>query len=276
MMVQADAIVAMMDQAAHPDSEHRIERSPDRKYLSFVCHDLNNNLNAIAIHLELLRQRLLLSNDFVEESCMLEQLRGSISRTTTGMRRMLARERFRKQHPRAQARRVNLHMLAADVRAQHYLQARAKGLEISVDVPRDSFMHSDASLIAIVLQNLVGNSVKFSDRGTIRIGARHDPEPLNGGWDLSVSDQGPGIAPEYIDNIFDAFERGDTAGREGVGLGLAIASEAARLLDATLSAETQAGVSSTFHLKLKARLPKMGQAHLWAAERRRVDVRTNR
>lgn len=267
-------IVAIMAKLAdsHPDEQN--DPAPDRKYLSFLCHDLSNNLNAICIHLELLQERLSGSGDFIEEACVLDRLRQSIGHTAAGMKRMLAQEQFRKQHARAHAERVNLQMLAHDVRAQYYVQARAKGLDISVDVSRDLFIHSDASLIAVVLQNLVGNSVKYSDRGTVRIAARNDPAPFKGGCKLSVSDAGPGIPPRYIGNIFNAFQRGDAGSHEGVGLGLAIASEAAGLLGATLSVESQAGEGSTFSLKLPTHSPAADDGRPFA-RRRRGRVQTN-
>jgi signal transduction histidine kinase len=65
-----------------------------------------------------------------------------------------------------------------------------------------------------------------------------------------VSDQGPGIAPENLTHLFDAFQRADTYGKPGVGLGLSIASEATRLLGGKLEVESVVGVGSTFRLLL--------------------------
>ena len=65
-----------------------------------------------------------------------------------------------------------------------------------------------------------------------------------------VSDNGPGIAPENTGNIFDAFKRGDKHGQQGLGLGLAIASEAAQFLGANLTVESQLGIGTTFRLTL--------------------------
>jgi len=67
---------------------------------------------------------------------------------------------------------------------------------------------------------------------------------------VTVSDQGPGIPPQQLAHIFVAFGRGDMRGEEGVGLGLAIAAEAARLLGAELRVESQVGVGSVFRIAL--------------------------
>jgi signal transduction histidine kinase len=67
---------------------------------------------------------------------------------------------------------------------------------------------------------------------------------------LSVTDQGPGIPEENRAKLFDAFERGDMFGQPGVGLGLAIAMHATRLLGGQLKVESTLGSGSTFRLIL--------------------------
>jgi signal transduction histidine kinase len=74
-------------------------------------------------------------------------------------------------------------------------------------------------------------------------------------WVLSVSDEGPGIPPDNVTNLFDAFKRGDTYGKPGVGLGLTIATHATRLLGGELKIESELNVGSTFRLVLPNRGP---------------------
>ena len=78
------------------------------------------------------------------------------------------------------------------------------------------------------------------------VGARQD----QAGWVLSVSDQGPGIAPDRVQTLFHAFTRGETHGQPGVGLGLTIASHAALLLGSELKVESTLGQGTTFSLIL--------------------------
>src|SRR5205085_11924421 len=103
-------------------------------------------------------------------------------------------------------------------------KALTKNIKLENAVPDGASAHSDRELLILVLQNLLGNAVKFSNRGTVRVSAVH--EPL--GWKISVSDHGPGIAPEKLAAIFDAFTRGETHGQPGLGLCLTIASHATR------------------------------------------------
>jgi signal transduction histidine kinase len=65
-----------------------------------------------------------------------------------------------------------------------------------------------------------------------------------------VSDEGPGIAPDRLGALFDAFSRGETYGQQGMGLGLTIASHAARLLGSDLHVESTVGKGSTFSFTL--------------------------
>jgi signal transduction histidine kinase len=125
-------------------------------------------------------------------------------------------------------------------------KATDKGLRIENDVPPQAVAQSDRELITLLLQNLLGNAFKFSSRGRVRVGAHEDPL----GWRLFVSDQGPGIAPERVQTLFEAFTRGETHGQPGVGLGLNIASHAARLLGSELQLESKLGEGSTFSITL--------------------------
>ena len=78
------------------------------------------------------------------------------------------------------------------------------------------------------------------------------PRPNSAGafWTVSVADQGPGISPDHVYKIFEAFQRGEMHGQDGVGLGLAIASRAAKLLEAKLTVESAVGRGTAFRLQL--------------------------
>ena len=115
-----------------------------------------------------------------------------------------------------------------------------------MEVLAGTVMESDGELLTLVLQNLIGNAVKYSNRGTIRVG--FDKGVEEGETVLWVMDEGPGIEPALLEMVFDAFRRGDVHGERGVGLGLTIASQAARLLGGRLTVESQVGAGSTFRV----------------------------
>ena len=218
----------------------------ESKYLSFLSHDLRNNLSGVTLTLEWLRHRLAASPDFKEEVNDLDTLQHSITETVEGMDRLLQAVRLRKQSVALKLAPVNLHRLVNDLIGSAARAATAKGLTLESAVPADAGANSDRELVTLVLQNLLGNAIKYSTAGSIRVAAEEDPL----GWLLSVSDQGPGIAPDRLKTLFDAFTRGDSHAQPGVGLGLNIASHAARLLGSELRVHSTPGQGSTFSFTL--------------------------
>jgi signal transduction histidine kinase len=104
-------------------------------------------------------------------------------------------------------------------------------------------------LITLVVQNLLDNAVKFTDRGQVRLWVERWGET----WHLLISDQGPGVPPELLKVLSQPFRRGDTGGRPGMGLGLAIAFRAAQMLGAELSVDPPSKeAGATFRLVLPA------------------------
>jgi signal transduction histidine kinase len=224
------------------------------KYLSFLSHDLLNHLNHAMLHVQLLARKLASIPAYADSGVELESVKRAILQTTTGMERLLQSEQLRKQSARHLTAAVDLDELLAEVVGQWTHEARSKGLEVDIDAPKDASAMSDQSLLTLVLHNLLGNAVKYSSTGKIQVTARRAPDRDDISWVLSVTDQGPGISPDNLSHLFNAFRRGDTFGKPGVGLGLSIASEATRLLGGKLEVESQIGNGSTFRLMLP-RLP---------------------
>jgi signal transduction histidine kinase len=224
------------------------------KYLSFLSHDLLNHLNHAMLHVQLLARRLAPIPAYADNIAELESVKRTILQTTSGMERLLQSEQLRKQPARHLTEVVNLEALLSEVASQWAHEARSKGLGLDVDVPEDAQAMSDLGLLTLVLHNLLGNAVKYSSTGKIQVAARSAPDREDVCWVLSVSDQGPGIPSDNLSHLFNAFQRGDTFGKPGVGLGLSIASEATRLLGGKLEVESETGKGSTFRLMLP-RLP---------------------
>jgi signal transduction histidine kinase len=142
--------------------------------------------------------------------------------------------------------------LAAELERLAQLLIAGKPLAFRIDVsaaPRR--FASDPVKIRIILRNLIGNAVKFTDRGVVELRIARTAGALR----LGVRDTGCGIAPDELEHVFDAFAQGDgstTRRHGGVGLGLALARKTALLLDGDLEVVSQPGVGSTFTLVLPA------------------------
>jgi signal transduction histidine kinase len=131
--------------------------------------------------------------------------------------------------------------------------AAEKGLDLVAVAPDGPFMmRSDSGRVRQILLNLVGNAIKFTERGRIEVGLAHNGDDAV----FSVTDTGRGISPRDVRRIFDAFVQvGDDAEpkAEGTGLGLALAREYAVLLGGSIEVESEPGVGSTFTVRLPRR-----------------------
>jgi signal transduction histidine kinase len=239
----------------HLQEKIRASTDTQSKYLSFLSHDLRNHLNHAMLHLQLLSARLAKAPEYAKSVEDIESIKRAILQTTSGMDQLLQAEQLRQECADVNAQRVDLKHLLSEIANQSRHDAQSKGLKLEVDVPEGAHTNSDESLLTLVLQNLLGNAVKYSSTGTIRLVARDRTEGKNTGWVLSISDEGPGIASENMSDLFDAFKRGETHGKPGVGLGLTIAAQAARLLGGELTVESKLNAGSTFRLMLPSYAP---------------------
>jgi signal transduction histidine kinase/ActR/RegA family two-component response regulator len=163
-------------------------------------------------------------------------------------------------------------------------RARGKGLELRLDIDAEvpGTLRGDAGRLRQVLGNLVGNAVKFTDRGAIvvRVGNGNPPygealpaatQPASGAgktriW-FAVSDTGPGIADEDRARLFRPFEQGGelAAGQRlgGTGLGLAISKQLVELMDGRIGVQTVPGKGTTFYFSIVAEI--VSAAARWQA-----------
>jgi PAS domain S-box-containing protein len=129
--------------------------------------------------------------------------------------------------------------------------ADEKELALHTELPSGSrTTRSDSRALNQILINLVSNAIKFTDAGTVVVSLR--PPVAGHGTTIAVSDTGPGIAPEDLDQLFGAFERGTgraARSREGTGLGLHISQKLAELADIELRVTSTLGAGSTFTLE---------------------------
>ena len=126
------------------------------------------------------------------------------------------------------------------------IQARAKGITVSTDVPSDLIFKVDARALRQILLNLLSNAVKFTfEGGKIGVVAA---VVANGDVAVSVTDNGMGIPPEALEKVFNPFERanrGASKAIEGTGLGLSIARRLVTMHGGTISLKSEVGQGTT-------------------------------
>ncbi len=124
-------------------------------------------------------------------------------------------------------------------------------LETDITLPETSFFKGDPERLRQVLFNVVGNAVKFSPGGTVKIEAHADQDNA-GIITFSVSDTGPGIPKEDQNRIFEPFVRlNGIEGPEGSGLGLSITTDLLNELNTTLELDSVEGLGSRFFFSIE-------------------------
>jgi len=135
-------------------------------------------------------------------------------------------------------------------------QAEAKGLTLVMETPPDARMiRSDAGRLRKIAHHLVGNAVKFTERGGVSVRLEARGAGASQRMLLTVRDTGIGIPPEAQARLFTRFSQGDDSATRrfgGSGLGLAICRKLADLMGATISFESAVGEGSTFRMDFPA------------------------
>jgi signal transduction histidine kinase/CheY-like chemotaxis protein len=141
--------------------------------------------------------------------------------------------------------------LVGEVVALEQALAARNHLELRVEHGEDlpPFVLGDPLRIKQVLLNLLGNALKFTERGGVSMGLSRAPA---GGLAFAVSDSGPGLAPDMLERLFGRFEQsvGISQRFGGSGLGLAITRELVELMDGRIVVDSTPGSGTTFTVEL--------------------------
>ena len=151
-------------------------------------------------------------------------------------------------------------VLISECVAQMQPLAMEKKLKLATDVQvtESTLCRSDAFRIKQIVNNLVGNAIKYTDKGEVRVGVSIANRQLS----ISVKDTGCGMTPDELQTVFNAFTRLPGAqGKEGVGLGLTITREIVTLLGGEINVQSAKGKGSTFTVSLPVKIVTNQGAH---------------
>ena len=151
-------------------------------------------------------------------------------------------------------------VLISECVAQMQPLAMEKKLKLATDVQvtESILCRSDAFRIKQIVNNLVGNAIKYTDKGEVRVGVSITNRQLS----ISVKDTGCGMTPDELQTVFNAFTRLPGAqGKEGVGLGLTITREIVTLLGGEINVQSAKGKGSTFTVSLPVKIVTNQGAH---------------
>ncbi|QWV98463.1 response regulator [Geomonas nitrogeniifigens] len=133
-------------------------------------------------------------------------------------------------------------------------QRKGVGISLQLDPALPRYVVGDPVRLRQILVNLLGNAVKFTSRGEVRLTAARLAEQGEGWLRFEVADTGIGIRPEAQAHIFESFSQADystTRTFGGTGLGLAISRQLAQLMEGELGLTSEYGVGSTFWFSVR-------------------------
>ena len=219
------------------------------EFLALVSHELRTPLTSIAAYVD-----ALLAGEVGEPTERQRRYLTIAAKNTARLRRFVEDLLFAARAETGgfglEVERVAIEPLVREV--VELLQGRAEdaGVHLGAACAAAPVVVGDHDRLVQLLDNLVSNALKFTGaNGTVEVRADATDRVAV----LSVSDTGPGIAPEDVPHLFERFYRGEravTASKPGAGLGLAIVSEIAAAHDGTIRVETTPGRGSTFVVEL--------------------------
>jgi PAS domain S-box-containing protein len=235
------------ERKARGDAEHA-SRMKD-EFLATLSHELRTPLNAITGWLHLLRGGAVARDELAEG---LEIIARNTRLQTQLIEDLLDMNRIITGKVRLDVQAVQLPHVIDSALASIRPSAEAKGIRVqSILDPRAGSIRGDPARLQQIIWNLLSNSVKFTPKGgRIEVSL----ERVSSHLEITVSDSGCGIAPEFLPHIFERFRQADattTRRHGGLGLGLAIARQLTELHGGTIAAASS-GVShgATFRISL--------------------------
>ena len=236
--------------AARADAERATRAKSD--FLAVMSHELRTPLNAIIGYGSLLNEEI--AGPVTDgQRRQLERIGSSARHLLALIDEVLTLSRIELGEEGVTVGPVPIQSVVEDAAAMIEPQARAKGLDFVVSFTDPAVVvETDAARLRQALLNLLGNAVKFTEAGAVRlrvVAPERDGELLV----IEVEDTGVGIAPEHLERVFDSFWQVDQARSRkvgGVGLGLHITRQIVRLLGGDVSVSSVLGEGSRFTLRL--------------------------
>ncbi|MDQ3203110.1 MAG: ATP-binding protein [Pseudomonadota bacterium] len=223
------------------DAAEAANHSKD-KYLAAASHDLLQPLNAARLLISTLRERKLPD----VEQVLVERTHQALEGAEDLLTDLLDISRLDQAAVKPDIALYRLDELLGPLVSEFQSVAEASGLRLRVHMG-DYAIRTDLRLMTRILRNFLSNACRYTDQGSILLGARRRGERLR----LEVWDTGRGIPADQLDSIFLEFNQldvGRAADRKGVGLGLAIVERIAKILDYRIQVHSLPGRGSMFSI----------------------------
>jgi PAS domain S-box-containing protein len=239
--VVAAAIRDMTERRAINDALVAAREEADRanmaktRFLATASHDLRQPLQTIRL---LNASMLTKTPASTEMHDLMRRQEAAIDSASRMLNSLLDITRLESGAIEPQLAPISLSSLFQDLQREFEASAAAKGLRLEFQ-KTSRIVNSDRILFNQLLQNLIGNAIKYSDSGSVTIFESLETDGLL----IHIEDSGRGIPADKLERIFDEYYQVDQSGtqRSGVGLGLAIVREVSRLLGYSVSVASEVG-----------------------------------
>ena len=240
-------------QMAKSRDEAEKANSAKSDFLAHMSHEIRTPLTAITGVAEILN----LQNEKFDEKT--RKLLGALNASAIGLKDLindiLDFSKIESGKIALEDRSIDLVEFFAQLNAIVSVKAQEKSLELTFDdsAVRGLQITGDQTRIRQILINLIGNAIKFTNKGQVSVRAEKISAGLQDVLTITVSDTGIGIAAENLPYIFDSFKQADASiSRKfgGTGLGLPIARKLAQLMGGSISVVSKIGEGSEFTLFL--------------------------
>jgi signal transduction histidine kinase len=245
LLVWVDASLKAYDQLAQL---HAAERAKT-ELLANVSHEFRTPLNVVVGYVELLREGAI-SPD--ESTAVYDKVLMNTKYLIDLVEEFLNCSKIEAGAMQVTRETVDLTPFLRERAEAWTLLIRTKPVQFQSDIPDNlPLVAAEPAKLRMVVENLLTNAGKFTERGHIRLSAASLPD---GRVAIRVSDSGPGIAPENHERIFEIFQQlqPHDGTKSGVGLGLALARRLARMMEGDITLESSLGQGTIFTLTLPA------------------------
>ncbi len=216
-------------------------------FLANMSHEIRTPMNAILGFTRLLLEKEMLD----EDKEMLEIIMNSGESLLSLINDILDFSKIEANEIDLSSVKVNLPYFFESIEDLFHIQIKQKKLKFNLSLSKGlpDIIYGDENRIRQVLINIIGNAIKFTDKGSIKVAVVWNDNALG----IRVSDTGIGIAQDKLQEIFSPFKQSDSSmdrKYEGTGLGLAISIKLTKLMGGTVSVESQEGKGSTFIINI--------------------------
>lgn len=220
-----------------------------RDFVANVSHELKTPVGALHVLAEAVHAA---SDDPVAVRRFADRMTHESARLARLVQEIIQLSRLQGADPLPQLRPVAVGNVVAEAVDRNRLAAQTRGISVAVIGQTDAGVLGDESQLVTAVANLLENAVNYSPRGTrVGLGVRCAGDTV----EISVADEGIGIAEKDLERVFERFYRADPArSREtgGTGLGLAIVKHIVTNHGGTVGVWSSEGAGSTFTLRLPA------------------------